>query len=76
MGLSQRELAARINTRQSLIARLEAGQRALSLLEFLALCAALDLEPAETIFRLLGSFPEGSLSSAFPPPDQPTNGRN
>lgn len=65
-GLSQRELAAKINTRQSLVARLESGQRALSLLEFLAICLALEVDPASLIEDLKSELSSDALAHVFP----------
>lgn len=65
-GLTQRDLAARLGTRQSLIARLEAGQRALTLLEFVAACEALESPPAAILERVLAELPEAARTRAFP----------
>lgn len=65
-GLTQRDLAAKLGTRQSLIARLEAGQRALTFLEFVAVCEALGTPPTAVLERVLTEIPQADRARAFP----------
>ena len=65
-GLTQRDLASRLETRQSLIARLEAGQRALTFLEFVAICEGLGIPPATILERVLAEVPLSDRARAFP----------
>lgn len=48
-GYSQRGLSASLRKDATTIGKLERGDRALSLADFFAICAALELSPAEVI---------------------------
>ena len=48
-GLTQRKLAELLDVPSSLVAKVELGERRLDLIEFLAFCKALDVDPHEGI---------------------------
>ncbi len=48
-GLSQVELATRLRCQQSLVARIESGQRRIEVSEMLIICRALDADPARVL---------------------------
>jgi len=50
--LTQRELAGRLGKPPSYVGKIEAGERNLSVLEFIALADALGAEPAELLSRV------------------------
>lgn len=52
LGLSQRDLAARLCTTHSLIGKVETGDRRLDVVEFYEYTKALELVPSETLFLL------------------------
>lgn len=52
LGLSQRALAQQMDVIFSLIGKVETGDRRLDVIEFVAYCEALELEPAEVINQL------------------------
>lgn len=45
-GLTQRQLAAKLDWPQNLVARVETSQRRLDLVEFVAICRACNADPA------------------------------
>lgn len=51
--LSQHELAKRIKTSQTVIARIEIGERRVDVIEFMDLASALHLDPRDVISQLL-----------------------
>lgn len=55
-GLTQRELAKRLNREPSFVWRIEKGERRLDLLEFYWVCRSLDVDPASTYVELCSSF--------------------
>lgn len=55
-GLTQRELAARLEREQSFVARIELGERRLDVVEFYWVCQALGANPTETASRVMESF--------------------
>jgi HTH-type transcriptional regulator/antitoxin HipB len=65
-GLTQRDLAARLHTRQSVISRLEAKGRSVTLLEFIAIAEALGRQPHELLSEVLAAIPAGTTIGAFP----------
>jgi len=51
-GLTQTQLAERIEETQSFVSKLERGERRIDVLEFLAICDALGISPSEFIAEL------------------------
>lgn len=52
-GLTQRDLAARLDREQNFVGRLETGQRRIDLVEWMMLCRACDVDPATEVTRLV-----------------------
>ena len=52
-GLTQRELAERMGLPQSLIGRLEKGERNLAVTELIAFAEALEIDPRELLGRIM-----------------------
>jgi hypothetical protein len=52
-NLTQRGLAARLKRPLNVVSRIEAGQRRVDLLEWVALCEACDVDPVDTGRKLL-----------------------
>ena len=52
-GLSQYELASRLKTSQSVIARIEIGERRIDVIEFIDLSRALKIDPREVVTQLM-----------------------
>ena len=48
-GVTQQELANRLNRPQSYIAKVETGERRLDVVEFIEWCVALETEPLEAL---------------------------
>jgi transcriptional regulator with XRE-family HTH domain len=57
-GLTQRDVAARLNVAYTTVARVEQGQRRLDVLELLLWAKALDVPPATLFKRILARVPE------------------
>lgn len=57
-GLSQRQLAARLGRVHSYVAKIERGQRRLSVPEFLEVATALAVDPRELLTRIIGAAPK------------------
>jgi transcriptional regulator with XRE-family HTH domain len=55
-GLSQRELAARLDLPHSWIAKVECGERRLDIVEFYWLVSACEQQPGETFNKLISQF--------------------
>lgn len=55
-GLTQRQLAARLETGQALIARIELGERRVDVVELHSILEALGTDPAEEIARIVAGF--------------------
>lgn len=53
-GLSQHELAVRLKTSQTAIARIEIGERRVDVVEFLDLAHALRIDPHQVLNDLMG----------------------
>jgi transcriptional regulator with XRE-family HTH domain len=51
-GMTQADLATRLNEYQSFVARLESGQRRIDVVEFLELADAVGFDPAKVISAL------------------------
>jgi transcriptional regulator with XRE-family HTH domain len=52
-GLSQHELAKRLKTSQTVIARIEIGERRIDVIEFMDLARALRIDPREILSQLM-----------------------
>jgi transcriptional regulator with XRE-family HTH domain len=52
-NLTQDDIAERLERPQSFVAKYEKGERGLSVVEFIDVTRALDVEPAKTLQRLL-----------------------
>ena len=55
-GLTQRELADRLQRERSFVWRIEKGERRLDVVEFFWVCRALNQDPAKVYTRLAGRF--------------------
>lgn len=55
-GLTQRQLANKIDREHSLIARLELGERRLDVVEFYLICKACGTNPGSEAARLMSEF--------------------
>ena len=53
LRLSQHEVAVRLKTSQTVIARIEIGERRVDVVEFLDLARVLKLDPREVLTRLM-----------------------
>jgi len=52
-GLSQHELALRLKTSQTVIARIEIGERRIDVIEFIDLARVLRIDPGEVLTQLM-----------------------
>ena len=52
-GVTQRELAHRLGTVQTVVARIEQGERRLDLIEFYRVCRALKVDPKKAASEVL-----------------------
>ena len=52
-GLSQQELASRLKTSQTVIARIESGERRVDVVEFIDIGRALRIDPHDVLDELL-----------------------
>ena len=52
-GLSQHDLALRLKTSQTVIARIEIGERRIDVIEFIDLSRALKIDPREVLTQLM-----------------------
>ena len=52
-GLSQNELASRLKTSQTVIARIEIGERRIDVIEFIDLSRVLKIDPREVVAQLM-----------------------
>ncbi len=55
-GLTQRQLAAKLDRECSFVWRIEKGERRVDLLEFFWVCNACKVDPAKTYSRLVSAF--------------------
>ena len=51
-GISQTALAAKLRCQQSLIARIESGERRIDLVELVIFCRAIGLDPSEVLLAV------------------------
>lgn len=58
-GLSQMEMAAKLNCHQSMIARVESGQRRIDVIELIIIARAIGVDPYEIIGGLSDKVPDG-----------------
>ncbi|MEP1327089.1 helix-turn-helix transcriptional regulator [Pseudophaeobacter sp.] len=58
-GLNQVDVAKRLKVQQSLVARVESGQRRIDVVEFIQLADILDFDPSEAIRDLMSVDPKG-----------------
>jgi transcriptional regulator with XRE-family HTH domain len=56
-GLTQAELGAKVGKDQSYVSLIENGQRRVDVLEFIALCKAMNVDPAKAFGLLLERLP-------------------
>jgi transcriptional regulator with XRE-family HTH domain len=54
-GLNQRKLAQRLGTVQTVVARVEQGERRLDLIEFYWFCRALNVDPKKAAIEVLNA---------------------
>jgi transcriptional regulator with XRE-family HTH domain len=52
LHMTQRELAERLNKPPSYVGKIEKSERRVDLIEFLAICAAMNVQPAEFLLSL------------------------
>ena len=52
-GISQHELAMRLKTSQTVIARIEIGERRIDVIEFIDLARTLRIDPREVLAQLM-----------------------
>ena len=53
-GMTQSELADRLKRPQSFVSKYESGERRLDVIEFLAVCSAIQTDPAQILKKLRG----------------------
>lgn len=58
-GITQSDLAARLQRAQSFVSKYESGERRLDVVEFLEVCKALSVSPVSVLTEVLGTVPEG-----------------
>ncbi|OSP53723.1 helix-turn-helix domain-containing protein [Pseudoruegeria sp. SK021] len=58
-GVTQADLAARLRCHQSLIARIESGQRRIDVVELLILLRAIGVQPGPILAAVAAALPEG-----------------
>lgn len=56
-GLSQAALAGKLKCQQSLIARIESGERRIDVVELVVLARALGVDPGEVVVKMAGAVP-------------------
>lgn len=55
-GLTQQQLADRLDRPQSFVAKYEGGERRLDLVEFIAIARSLDLDPARAVREIEATY--------------------
>jgi len=60
-GLNQRKFAEQLNLHQSIVAKIETGERQLNVIELIDYCRVLDADPVEIINKLKLSKNESML---------------
>ena len=58
-GLTQAEVAGRLKRPQSFVAKYENGERRLDVLEFVAVCRAIEADAVEIVSELASGLPRG-----------------
>ena len=53
-GLTQAEVASKLSRPQSFVSKYEQGERRLDVIEFVAVCHALDVDPLSILKTILG----------------------
>ena len=53
LGLSQQQVATRLKTSQTVIARIEIGERRIDVVEFIDLASVLRIDPREVLSQLM-----------------------
>lgn len=56
-GLSQAALAGKLKCQQSLIARIESGERRIDVVELVVMARALGVDPGEVVGKMAGAVP-------------------
>lgn len=59
-GMTQMDLAERLQCHQSFVARIESGQRRIDVAELIILCRALNADPYSLLREVAEAVPEGS----------------
>lgn len=57
-GIHQADLAAKLGKDQSFVSNIERGQRRVDLIEFFAICKAINLNPVVTYEQITSQFPD------------------
>lgn len=57
-GVSQRDLADRLGKHRSFVTKVESRERRLDIVEFVAICRALGLEPGQLMSALAAELPD------------------
>lgn len=55
-GLTQQQLAARLDKPQSFVAKYEGGERRVDLIEFIAIARALEFDPARAVREIAAAY--------------------
>ncbi|MBS1722993.1 MAG: helix-turn-helix transcriptional regulator [Armatimonadetes bacterium] len=65
-GVSQRELAARLDLPQSFVSKVERGERQLQALEFIEVCIKIGISPGQALQRYVSGEPVGEANKRAP----------
>ncbi len=57
-GIHQADLAAKLGKDQSFVSNIERGQRRVDVIEFFAICKAINKSPVQTYEEIVSQFPE------------------